>query len=248
MRKKIDESWIGLSDDYSRIYYILDGHAHIRLNNGNLIELEPDYIYLLPPGSFSDGNSKGFELYWTHFKLFENNIDFFRLYETRLKIHRDEIDGVDHFFSNAIESDFKNPKDRIHLQSELLKIIQTFLTGTTINEQAQQKALRLQPLIKKLQNHIYDLPTVVEMARRLSMDKAYFSRFFKEVYKVSPKQYCQQLRMKEAARLLIASELQISEIAYKLGFFDPFHFSKIFKNHTGLTPRIYRNTTGKNLL
>ncbi|MEA4949174.1 MAG: AraC family transcriptional regulator, partial [Petrimonas sp.] len=36
------------------------------------------------------------------------------------------------------------------------------------------------------------------------------------------------------------SDLKIKEIAFRLGYYDPFHFSKAFKKETCLTPKEYR--------
>jgi AraC-like DNA-binding protein len=49
-----------------------------------------------------------------------------------------------------------------------------------------------------------------------------------------------EIRIKEAKRLLINSELNISEISYQLGFSDPLYFSKYFKKEVGVAPVNYR--------
>ena len=49
-----------------------------------------------------------------------------------------------------------------------------------------------------------------------------------------------EIRIREATRLLTNSEMNISEIAYKLGFSDPLYFSKYFKKEVGIAPQQYR--------
>lgn len=44
----------------------------------------------------------------------------------------------------------------------------------------------------------------------------------------------------EAKRLLIYDNTSIKEIAFKLGFNDPFYFSNFFKKHTAISPKVYR--------
>jgi AraC family transcriptional activator of pobA len=46
--------------------------------------------------------------------------------------------------------------------------------------------------------------------------------------------------MQEARKLLLSSELSVSEIAYKLNFEDNSYFNKVFKNKIGLTPKRFR--------
>lgn len=47
--------------------------------------------------------------------------------------------------------------------------------------------------------------------------------------------------MQEARKLLLSSELSVSEISYKLNFDDNSYFNKVFKNETGLTPKRFRD-------
>lgn len=46
--------------------------------------------------------------------------------------------------------------------------------------------------------------------------------------------------MLEARRLLGFTPLSVKEIAARLGYADPFHFSRAFKGATGLSPQAYR--------
>ncbi|MBL8993860.1 MAG: helix-turn-helix domain-containing protein [Spirochaetia bacterium] len=63
---------------------------------------------------------------------------------------------------------------------------------------------------------------------------------FKKITGRSPHQYLIDLRLAEGARLLRASRLSVREIADRSGFPDPFHFSKIFRSKTGLSPKQFR--------
>ena len=57
---------------------------------------------------------------------------------------------------------------------------------------------------------------------------------------LSPKQLQLDLKMTEAKRLLLYSELNASEIAYRIGFEDASYFSRIFKKKTSYSPSLYR--------
>jgi AraC-like DNA-binding protein len=47
--------------------------------------------------------------------------------------------------------------------------------------------------------------------------------------------------MQEARKLLLSSELSVSEISYKLNFEDNSYFNKVFKHETGITPKNFRD-------
>ncbi len=49
------------------------------------------------------------------------------------------------------------------------------------------------------------------------------------------------LIISEAKRLLIYQDLSIKEVAYALGFNDPFYFSNFFKKHTKQSPKLYKS-------
>ena len=56
----------------------------------------------------------------------------------------------------------------------------------------------------------------------------------------APKQFMMNRVMEQAAQLLIETNRSTHDIADELGFCDQFHFSKRFKQHTGITPSKYR--------
>ena len=56
----------------------------------------------------------------------------------------------------------------------------------------------------------------------------------------TPTQYMRMLRMKRAMELLNNTQLNISEIAYDLGFSDPNYFSRTFQQIYGKTPSSIR--------
>jgi len=55
------------------------------------------------------------------------------------------------------------------------------------------------------------------------------------------KKILQNRLMQEARKLLLSTDLSISEIAYKLNFEDNSYFNKVFKSKTGLTPKRFRD-------
>ena len=49
-------------------------------------------------------------------------------------------------------------------------------------------------------------------------------------------------KLSEAAELLKANEMNISEVAYALGFSSPNYFSTAFKNKFGISPKEYKSS------
>jgi AraC-like DNA-binding protein len=79
-------------------------------------------------------------------------------------------------------------------------------------------------------------------AARQGMSISTFRRRWAAISDVPPARYLQQLRMREACRLLVETVRPIYEIADAVGFADEFYFSRRFRLETHLSPRDYRKT------
>ncbi len=76
--------------------------------------------------------------------------------------------------------------------------------------------------------------TVIAGAVGLSVD--YFGRAFKALFGRTPLDYLTNHRLSEAKRLMVETDLSISEIARRTGYDDIHYFSYIFKRREGITP------------
>ena len=82
--------------------------------------------------------------------------------------------------------------------------------------------------------------TLEDVANEVHLAPAYFSTLFKQSTGSSFREYLNMVRIEESKRLLMTTEHSISDIALATGFEDQSYFTKIFKKHTGLTPKQYR--------
>jgi AraC-like DNA-binding protein/ligand-binding sensor protein len=80
-----------------------------------------------------------------------------------------------------------------------------------------------------------------EVADVSGLSAPYFSTVFKEEMGENLSNYLNRLRVDRAAKLLLETDLTLSEIAGSCGFEDQSWFSKIFKSYTGVSPGKYRD-------
>ena len=80
-----------------------------------------------------------------------------------------------------------------------------------------------------------------EVAKACSMTTRYMSRLFKKYNDITPREYIMRLKLNKAASVLLTSSNTIYEVAAMVGFSDPYHFSRNFKNFHGISPQNYRD-------
>ena len=80
-----------------------------------------------------------------------------------------------------------------------------------------------------------------KIARRFSISPPHLSAEFKRWFGTSPGKYLIEYRLHEAEILLKDDNLQIADIAERIGWDDVYHFSKIFKKHRGIPPSSMRS-------
>jgi AraC-like DNA-binding protein len=103
------------------------------------------------------------------------------------------------------------------------------------------KKKRTEEVKRYLKNHIADTVRLADIADELCLSESYLSAVFKSQAGVTIMQYLEQLRIERAAELLKTTGNAVKSIAYELGYYDPYHFSRKFKMKTGYSPMGFRN-------
>lgn len=82
--------------------------------------------------------------------------------------------------------------------------------------------------------------TNAKLASACNISEVYFRKLFTNHFGISPKQYIIDVRIQKAKQLLAEGVWSGSVISEKCGFSNPYHFCRLFKQHTGITPSEYR--------
>jgi len=86
-----------------------------------------------------------------------------------------------------------------------------------------------------------------ELADYVELSKRQLERLFKTHLECTPMQYYLQLRLRNARRLLIQSELSIQEVSISCGFKSWAHFSKSYKDRFAISPNTERKMIANNM-
>jgi signal transduction histidine kinase/ligand-binding sensor domain-containing protein/DNA-binding response OmpR family regulator len=77
---------------------------------------------------------------------------------------------------------------------------------------------------------------VDHLAQDVGLSRVHLNRKLKENINLSPNSLIRSIRMKQAAYLLIKNKVNVSEVAYKVGFSSHSYFSNNFKEYFGMSP------------
>ncbi|NJO69610.1 MAG: helix-turn-helix transcriptional regulator [Bacteroidetes bacterium] len=70
----------------------------------------------------------------------------------------------------------------------------------------------------------------------MGLSRVHLNRKLKENINISPNNLIKSIRLKQAAYLLIKNKVNVSEVAYKVGFSSPSYFSNNFREYFGMAP------------
>ena len=91
-----------------------------------------------------------------------------------------------------------------------------------------------------LKNNFQENLTIGEVAAQVSVNPAHLSRVFREFHRQAIGDYLHALRVQFACQQLADPEVALSAIATASGFADQSHFTRVFKQCTGMTPGAFR--------
>lgn len=100
----------------------------------------------------------------------------------------------------------------------------------------------MEKVVKIVNDHLDDPELNVEMlGREIGISRAHLHRKLKDIIGMTPSDFIRNVRLKRAVELLKKADVEITTVAYTVGFTSQPHFSTAFKRYTGYSPTEYRN-------
>lgn len=106
------------------------------------------------------------------------------------------------------------------------------------------RASRIYESLRQIDEQFCQPLELSELARRVNLEKTYYSALFKRVIGISPWEYILIKRIERSTELLKTTDKSVLEIALSCGFNNTANFNKHFKKHTATTPRALRQAEG----
>ena len=96
-------------------------------------------------------------------------------------------------------------------------------------------------LIGSLDKHVSEPEfTMEQLGKELYMSRAQVFRKVTAITGTTPNELLQMIRMKHAARLLLSSEFNVTQVMYQVGIRNPSYFAQIFRKYHGKNPSEYK--------
>ena len=95
--------------------------------------------------------------------------------------------------------------------------------------------------VMKVVNENYTDPdfNVEALSKMVGVSRAQLHRRMKEITGITTSEFLRNIRMEQAARLLKEGKINVTQVAYSVGYNNQTHFSTVFKAHFGMSPTEY---------
>lgn len=117
------------------------------------------------------------------------------------------------FFRNILENVFISSLHKNHNDKELFEFV-----------------------VDYIHSHYMDIESVEELAQIGGVNRNHLFYVFKKYAGVGPGDYLHKHRLEKARELIVSRQWPIGTIAEQVGYYDPLHFSRIFKKYFGMAP------------
>lgn len=216
--------------------------------NSEKFTLAENQFFIIPANerhAYGADTKNPWSIYWLHFK--GENITMFKsiigkviaIDESDKSRQHDRIQLFDEMFRN-LEMGY-NPENLEYITFCLMHFLASL---KYIPQYREIKNVKESDIIQKsivfMKENLENKILLVDIANAVGYSPSHLNTLFVQRTSISPIEYYNQLKIQRACSYLQFSELKIKEIAFRLGYYDPFHFSKAFNKEMGITPKEYR--------
>lgn len=244
---RVSDEWRGMvniADPFSRLYLALEGEAEIVVAGAARV-MRAGHLYLLPsktritfvtpPGAFAH--------IWAHFKTrLPGNSCLFNFMDCPFELPSSQA-AATHFQRLLSLWPPDNAGALLECKGLLLLLLAPFAAAATNKPEANDAFAmlsRFKPALRHLEEHMRDKVTLDRLGKLAGMHPTYFSNRFKQCFGVPPLHYLCRMRVMKAQELLLNTSAKVQAIAAEVGYDDVCFFSRLFKQHTGISPAAYR--------
>lgn len=261
-----DWNFKDITSPFTRIYYVTEGTATVTIGDDTHL-LSPGNMYMIPAFTrHSDACDGRFCHYYVHvYEEVAGSDSLIDKYDFPFRLEGQPLDLTlfralcEHNSSMALKA--PDPRiydnktslidcvrlnrerplwDRLESMGIICQLLGRFVKGA--RPKYDSKDPRIRETVRVINDAASDNIRVDILAKGVCMTTDHFIRLFKKEMGCTPAQFIISRRMMQAMQMLSAEPLMTKEVAYSLGYDNLSYFSRLFKRHTGLSPRQYRES------
>jgi AraC family transcriptional regulator len=139
-----------------------------------------------------------------------------------------------------IDHDAESAKTAIRKASSILRIELERSVSEPEMESGGLALWQVRRVTAYIDEHLADYIPVKELGAVARRSASHFCRAFKRTMGETPYSFITRRRLANAERLMLTSDISLSEIAILCGFSDQSHFCNKFRASTGQSPAVWR--------
>jgi AraC family transcriptional regulator of arabinose operon len=217
--------------------------------NGRYQRVHAGEAMLIPrhePHIYGSSDHLPWSIHWAHFVGIDGNFYVSQAPEEEHKLL------VEKSCANRIEELFRQSYDLltegfllnrlIHAAQILHHILgELFYNNPAFSPSQRTNRFRsIEPTLSYLRENIDKPLSLADMAAYSGLSVPHFSRIFRNQTGYSPKDYFIHLKVQKASSMLLLSKMTVREVAFAVGYDDPYYFSRLFKKIVGISPNALR--------
>ena len=225
------------------LIYCIDGVGSIHIGS-YVYELHANHYFVIPAHeahAYWASERYPWSIYWIHFGGGRSSLfkEFFGEVTPISQSTKSRIDDRINLFNellSALESGFST--QNINYANLCLNnlLASFFFVETYRAVKGQKSSDPVDQAILFMQKKINKNLKISDLSTHIKLSESHLSKIFRSKTGTSPLDYFINLKMQEAIRLLTNQTLKIKEVAYRLGYNDPYYFTRIFTRHIGASP------------
>ena len=233
--------------DWYCLEFVDRGEGTLKLD-GKSYDLHPGSFFIYGPGTPHKIETSKDNPLGKYFVTFHGSqvADFFKDYEIpgSMMAHCHRGESVRRSFSMLIERGVRKSKLTESLCSLIVReLLLLCLDDSAGNIDTDSPAyLTYSRARGYIEDGYLDLQSLEAVAKGCGVEAAYLCRLFARFHDESPYQFLTRLRMDYASRLLLEDDASVRSVAQRMGYKDPFHFSRVFKSVHRIPPSKFRNS------
>lgn len=249
--------------DYFEMFYVMRGQCHQRINEEAMTMQEGDLCFLAPytPHTmevFDDSiiiniyiRISTFDDIFFNILRSKNILSMFFMNSLYTSSHMDYLvfhtGGDEEIYTEILSMMLEQMADDEYTNRIIYNLLSVFFTklmrkyAKTASHSMEHKAgdEHLQEIISYIYDH-YQTVTLNELTEHFHLTAAYCSRLIKNHTGRNFKDLLKDIRLRKARNMLLTTNAKISEISRRLGYENKESFNRLFKQHYGVSPGVYR--------